>query len=47
MFYGLGDIIRSFLVIPEVILVIPDVGLDNFLKFGKQFAKHILKNGFG
>ena len=44
---GLGEIIRSCLAISEVILVISDVVLDNFLKFGKTSAKIILKNGFG
>ena len=39
--------IRSFWAISEVVLVISDVDLDSFSKFGKKFAKNILKNGFG
>ena len=42
--YWLGDIIGSFLAISEVVLVISDVDLDNFLKFGKKFARHIPQN---
>ena len=38
-FHGLGDIIKSFLAISEVILVIPEVDLDNFLIVGKQTVK--------
>ena len=34
------------MAISEVILVIPDVDLDNFLKFNKKNAKHILKKRF-
>ena len=45
--YSLGDIITSFVAISEVVLVVSDVILDNFLKVGKQFAKHILQNGLG
>ena len=43
--YWLGNIVGSFLAISEVILVIPDVDLDNFLKFDKKFAKIILEMG--
>ena len=42
----LWDIVGSFLAISEVILVIPDVGLDNFLKFDKKSANNILQNRF-
>ena len=46
IYFWLWDIIGSILAIPEVILVLPDVNLDNFLKFVKMSPKHILKNGF-
>ena len=36
----------TFLAMPEVVLVIPDFVLDNFLRFGKKFAKHIFHNEF-
>ena len=36
-----------FLTISEDVLVISDVDLYNFLKFGKKFAKIILKHAFG
>ena len=45
-FHCFGDIIGSFVAIPEVILVISDVDLDNFLKFDKQLAKILSTNGF-
>ena len=44
--YCLGDIIGSFLVISEVIVVISNAGSDDFLKAGNKFAKITFQNGF-